>query len=283
MSSISLRDPGPSLFPGIAVSPDGYYMVVSQNRAALIVYSLPDGEHIRTIGSVGAVAQTCAVEAKIDRPAKLCFSAVGTILVAQVRLRRVQEVTITGEHVRFFGDGLIPQRIVGIAANTEFVVVGKCRGVGNDQIMMFDAVTGVLLRSFGECGTAPGQLGRWCQGFRITMTPDSSTQLFVASDSGSGYSHVSVFTANGKFVSAFGDQLFGAAHDVDILDSGDLIVCDHWRHRMFVFSPDGTKVLQEIALDGDPRCGGSRPTALAVSGGRLYVLERETRRVQVFV
>ena len=86
---------------GLAVSPDSAHMVASHSDHSLSMYSLPGGEHIRTFGSEGAG------EGQFKSPAKLCFSAAGNILVAERDNKRVQEVTLTGDHVRFIGFGVI--------------------------------------------------------------------------------------------------------------------------------------------------------------------------------
>ena len=257
---------------GIALSPDGTHMVTTHNDGTLSVYSLPGGEHIRTFGSHGAG------KGQFNDPAKLCFSATGNILVAEEGNRRAQEVTLTGGHVRFIGVGVIDDKIGGIAASTELIVVVKHNCRSSNRVMMFDAVTGAFVRAFGDYGDAPGQLLH-CHGVRFT--PDSR-HIIVAESSGNGTSRLSVFTLTGEFVRCIGEGQLKGAGDVDFSDNGDVIVCDSWAHRICVYSADGGTLLQRWGGWGDTAGMFTYSCALAMCGGQLFVLDEFSKRVQVF-
>ena len=260
---------------GLAVSPDGVHMVTSHNNDTLSVYSLPGGEHIRSFGSEGKG------NGQFSGPAKLCFGANGTILLAEAWNKRVQEVTLTGEHVRFIGVGVIDYYIWSIAANAELIVVGKWGAASNDRIMMFDAVTGTFVRAFGDYGNAPGQLMKDCWGIRFT--PDSCHIVVAESKFYSTGGRLSVFTVAGEFVRCIGEGKLTVAADVEFADNGDIIVCDGFpSHHILVFSADGSTLLQEWGGEGDDDSEFQDPAALAMCGGQLYVLDRGSQRVQVF-
>ena len=149
---------------GLAVSLDASHMAVSHSNHTVSLYSLPGGEHVDTIGSMGEGPL------QFNTPAMLCFTAINSILVAECVNQRVQEVTVSGEHVRFIGAGVIDDRIWSVATNDEVIVVGKCGHTTTDcnRLMLFDAATGAFIRGFGEYadGDVPS-LVKFCNGVRF--------------------------------------------------------------------------------------------------------------------
>lgn len=260
---------------GLAISSDGVHMVTSHSNHTLSVYSLPGGEHIRTFGSEGAG------EGQFNAPSKACFSVTGNILVTEYDGKRVQEVTLTGDHVRFIGVGVIDDFICGIATNSELIVVGKWGCASNSRIMMFDAVTGAFVTALGAYGDAPGQLLRYCWGIRFT--PDSR-HIIVAENMGGGTEgRLSVFTLGGEFVRCIGEGMLTVVRDAEFADNGDVIVCEGWsRSRISVCSADGNTLLRLWERKEEADWTLKDPTALATCGGQLYVLEYSTKCVQVF-
>ena len=255
---------------------------------------------MRTFGSKGAD------KAQFNVPGRLCFSAAGHILVAESQNMRVQEVTLMGQHVRFIGSAGwfsrgINERIWAVAASPVFIAVGKISDASSSRIVLFDAVSGALVRSFGELGHAPGQLMQQCNGIRFTR--DGSC-VVVAESSGYGQGRVSVFTVAGDFVRTFGRREVKGGADVEFADNGDVIVSCRRLAQIFVYSPDGRVLLRQWGraqaagsdtpsadaagdvdlCEGRSESGLGKPTALALSSGRLYVLDREasTNRIQVF-
>ena len=258
---------------GLVISPDSAHMVASHRDHTLSVYTLPGGEHIRTFGSEGAG------KGQFKDPAKLCFSVTGNILVVESDNKRVQEVTLTGGHVRFIGVGVIDDFIWGIAANAELIMVGKSHCTSNKRIMMFDAVTGTFVRAFGDYSDAPGQLMEYCRGIRFT--PDSR-HIIVAEGNCDDKGRLSMFTLAGEFVKCICEGQLKAAHDIEFGETGGIIVCDGPNHRICVYSADGSTLLRQWGGQGDADGKFKRPTALAMCGGQLYVLDQVTKRVQVF-
>ena len=273
---IALRSPTGYYDNGIAVSPDCAHIVASHSDHTLSVYSLPCGDHIRTFGSEGAG------KGQFDWPAMLCFSVAGNILVAEYSNKRVQEITLTGDHVRFIGEGMIDDPIWGIAANAELIVVGKFACFSTNRIMMFDAVSGAFVRAFGDYGDVPGQLMEYCAGARFT--PDSRHIIVAESKSNGNGGRLSVFTVAGEFVRCIGEGEVKDADDVEFTDSGDIIVCDCDSHHICAYSADGSTLLRQWggAVDTEGVTVSLSPSALAMCGGQLYVLDAVNKSVQVF-
>ena len=272
---------------GLAVSPDGAHMVTSHGDNTLSVYSLPCGEHLTTFGSIGT--NPC----QFYYPATLCFTARGTVMVAEACNMRLQEVTLAGEHVRFIGVGVIDASICGIAANSELIVTGKSDDTTNNRIMMFDAVTGALVRAFGSHGYAPGQLMAFCAGIRFT--PDGLHIIVAENDGGSAImrSRVSQFSLRGEFVGSLGELPAGVAVaiiavDVEFADNGDIICSDFIDNTVRVHCAKSRELLcqwgswhdLQNVTDHTFMC----PTSLAVSGRQLFVLDCDpgVRSVHVF-
>ena len=257
---------------GLAISADSAHMALSHKNNTLSVYALPEGKLVKAFGSRGTG------KAQFDAPAKLCFSSSGNILVAEYANKRVQEVTLSGDHVRFIGVGVIDSGVWGITANAELIVVGKYDGTSPNRIVMLDAVTGAFVRAFGDCGNAPGQVMKYCWGIRFTA--DSKSVVIAAGNGSKG--RLSVFTVMGEFVRCVGDGVLKSAADVHVAAVGEYLVCDSSGERICVYPADGSTVLRTFGEFGYPDGKFRSPTALAMCGSQLYVLDQLGKRVQVF-
>ena len=259
---------------GLAISSDVRYMVVSHDTGVLSVFSLPAGELLHAFGGLGSEP------GQFSRPSKLCFSAVGTILVADEWASCVQEVTLTGVHVRFIGVDVITGSISGIAANSDLIVGGKCDSTDNGRIMMFSATTGMFVRAFAAYGAEPGQLMKNISGIRFT--PDN--RCIVVAENQTRYGRVSVLTLTGGFVKCVGERILGNTCDVELAGNGDIIVSESSpAHRVSVFSADGGSLLRQWGQGFSDEDGKfATPVALAVSNHVLYVLDEYIPRVQIF-
>lgn len=63
----------------------------------ITVYGLPAGAEVRTFGCKGSG------RGQFHCPRRICASPDGTLLVAEDENRRIQEITVEGEHRRFIG------------------------------------------------------------------------------------------------------------------------------------------------------------------------------------
>lgn len=262
---------------GLAISRDKAHMAVSHSNHTLSVYSLPGGKSIKTFGREGSG------KGQFDGPQKLCFTVAGNILVAEFINQRVQEVTLTGEHVRFIGAGKIFGLIYSIATNGEVIAVAISNS--SNRVMMFDAVTGAFLRAFGNYGGAAGQWMGYCNGIRFT--PDNRHVIVAESGGfGAGKGRLSVFTLGGEFVKRIGEDFLRDAADLDFADNCDIIVCDASR-RVCVYSADGSSLLRQwIGERSDAVASGvgleMDLCALAMCNGQLFVLDSANSDVYVF-
>ena len=257
---------------GMAVSPDERWMAVSEYGGqghTVTVYDLASGSAVRVIGGPKLGKRPC----EFSNPFKVCFTPTGNILVCDYSNGRVQEVTVDGTHVR----SITMPTAWTVCCDGSAIVVGRyCAGSGT-AIHKFAFKSGQKLLDFARNGSAAGQIGSNVEGLRIT--PDGK-HLLVSEFTNK---RLSLFTLEGTFVKHIGAGIVSDGHkDVEFAENGDIIVADYGNNRICVFSADGSTLL---------RCWGGRgsgdgqfrnPTALAVRGSRLYVLDCSSPRVQVF-
>ena len=281
-------DTAASSCSGVAISPDYEHMVVSCDNGTLCVISLPDGCLVRTIGAPLDDDSDDDV-VKLRDPTKLCFSAIGNILVALCNEKHVQELTPMGDHVRDIAVpiGRTRQFVRGIAANSEFIAVGCWGNTADDHVLLFDAALGTLARTFGGFGTEPGKLMTFCNGIRFSS---DGLRLFIAEADVFGCGRVSVFDTAGNFVRCIGDDgsTFIAPSDIEIPDSHDsecMLVLDSDVQRVWTVSHSGhhqgdPRVLARLPVE-DGRAPVD-PAALAMWDGKLLVLDSRNKRVLVY-
>lgn len=253
---------------GIAVSPSGEWLVVSHSSHRLSVYNVVDGSLRNSIGKLGRG------KGEFHAPGKLSFSVVHTdhVLVADCENHRVQEVSLSGAHVRFIGVGVIDDIVLCLAVNAEQVVVGKDFRLSADRVLIFDYRTGALQKKFGATGeVAVPRAMRFSPDHRHLVITDNN--------------RLAVFTKSGKLVHYIGAGSFLDTTDLEFAPDGCIVVSGtpvFGSHRMTVFSPDGKTMLRQWGCVGDGNGEFTVPISLAVRNDRLFVADRDTQRIQVF-
>lgn len=167
---------------------------------------------------------------------------------------------------------MIDGYVYSVAASADVVVVGT--GSQEKAVLVFDMTNGRLLRSFGLRGSGEGRLST-CLGIRFT--PDGG-HILIAEENG----RLSQFSLIGAFVRCIGSDTLADPGDVDFAANGDILVADRCHDSVFVFSREDGSFLRTCGWQGlQPGCF-KYPTALAMHGGKLYVLDQGGERVQVF-
>jgi len=271
-----VKDAG-SVHNGLAVTVarDGSLFAVSNGHTNMItVYSTVDGAETVSFGGGRG-----ADPGQFNQPFKLCITPRDTLLVADCMNRRVQEVTMAGVHIRDIGVGVFGDGICGIACNDHLIVVTKFIGVTPNRVLVFNYYTGELLRQFAALGSGDGQIGR---STGVRFTPDNQHIIVVDTYDNN---RLSTFTVDGVFVKHIGVGVLGVLGDgdcdVDFAADGRIIVADWWNNRVCIFAADGV-MTSSWGSKGTSDGQFHYPTALAVSGGKLYVLDGGSARVQVF-
>ena len=94
---------------------------------------------------------------------------------------------------------------------------------------------------------------------------------------------MSMFAVGGEFVRHIGAGVLGdGTKDIEIDANGDVIVADYDSHRVCVFLFDGGAMSKTWGKEGTADGECKNPTALALVGERLYVLDNYNDRVQVY-
>jgi DNA-binding beta-propeller fold protein YncE len=222
----------------------------------------PSLERVCVIGRYGTGP------AEFQYPRRLCFTDDDdTFLVCDCYNNRVQQLTVAGEHLSSF----VVQEPISIAFHGDMVAVGTHGG----PIEIHSLATGELIRRFESRGDDPYQKCEYATNIRFTS---DGTCLLVAKW---GNHRLSLFTVDGVFMKHIGvGVLSDYDKDVSFGAGGEIIVADSDNHRICVFSPDGDTLIKTWGSQGSAACEFDYPTALAVSGSYLYVMDKT--RVQVF-
>jgi WD40 repeat protein len=249
---------------GLAVSGNGQLMAVSSyGNHCVDLYSLvPTFHHLRKLGSKGPTP------GQFSEPRFVCFTSRNTLLVCDNCNNRVQELNIDGSYIR----SIVVQNVWSVVLHDDLLVVG-CR---NSTVSLFSFSSGALIRTFGSVGDGPGQI-KDMEG--ISFTRDCQYLLVAESSK----MRVSMFTAAGDFVKHIGVGALSSNHkDVAVLHTGQILVTDGPANRLCLFSPDGDTLVSTIGSEGTADGQFKFPTALAVHGSRVFVLDNASPRVQVF-
>jgi hypothetical protein len=255
---------------GVAVTLDGLHLVVSNYDSHNIsVHSMVTGGCITTFGRNGSAAS------QFDAPVRICATPRGTVIVSEVGNKRLQEITITGEHVRFIGEGLLDNdSVFGVCMHREFLAVGKHGENTDGCIVLFSYSSGALIRKFGSFGSSDGQVKNVTG---LSFTPDGRHILVVDFSP-----RLSMFTADGAFVETIGVGKIGLGCK-DVLCSGSSIfVADQYNQRIRVFSADTGALIRTWGTKGQTDGQFMYPTALAAHKGKLFVLDFASPRIQIF-
>ena len=134
-------------------------------------------------------------------------------------------------------------------------------------------------RKFMQIGSETGSAARGgTEGLRFTL---DGVYILVAEYSNKRLSKFRV--SDGAFVDFYCAGQVSCHHkDVEIVPSGEVIVADWGTHSVFVFSTDGRTLLRTWGTEGTTDGQFKRPTALALVGNKLFVLDWNSARVQVF-
>ena len=255
----------------------GDFMAISNVYTnAITVYDLVTSAKVRTFGGLGSA------KGQFHYPGNLCGLPDGSLLVAEGVNKRLQQVTLEGEHVRFIGEGAFDSFIIGLATNGVLIAVGKVDwGMGgrkclDNRIMLFSVVTGLLVGQFGECGENEGQV---VNGERIRFMPDG--HHIIVTENAFPHRGLSIFTVNGVFVKSIGNGTLNYPTGIDFTTNGEVVACDI--ENRIVVLPMTTGALQrKWGTRGLADGQFNYPKALQVHRGLLYVMDENSLRVQVF-
>ena len=274
---------------GLAISSDGSHaaVTVEHYKHCVVVYALPDWRMVTSFGEYGV----CSV-------GKCCFTKDNTILVAEPSNGALVEYSLAGARRRCITSAnnlFVPYCV---ACNDD-VVVASNRDTKLDlpYVFVFGAVSGELLGAFGAHKSVAGQ----AHGIHIHCGHIYVAESRKSSSTGRDRSRVSVWTLSGEFVQFSGATALTVAADVTVADNGELLAVDMEDNMLFVFSSVGAELHRTVQLPGTDDSGSDSdaagdgsgsddadgeppldPVAMAMSGGKLYVLDQVQASVAMY-
>lgn len=255
---------------GLAVSGDGRMVAIGdfvKNR--IILVSLPCGTVLRCIGKPGKnPGEFCRIWA-------LCFAPNGNLLVSDNGNKRIQELTLTGDHVRSLTAERRPIRAIHTNSEIDVIV-----GVSEDSVCVFDWASGDLLRQFGTPSSI--QSGGYVN---IRILPGNKHVAVEESDK----RRVQIYTLLGEFVK----DIFIDCHnlrDISILGSGKIVFAEY-KDGVGDDSDDGVWKVKVCHMDGsktglrvfktwlDSSYASNNWPEMCTFGDLLYTFSAQTLRV----
>lgn len=261
---------------GIAVTSDSTLMAISNGPLCVVtVYSLPKCDVLQEFGGRGCN------RGQFSQPTQLCFapSTSNVLVIENYDNERVQEVTVTGRHVRFIGPGVFhPGLITGINASRgqdePIIVISQC-----NCIFVFSYSTGDVLRTFFHlhpvythmCDVEVSADGR------VAVVANLAGRInFMIFSILNGAILYSGETSNEGVARQFVGMCFGNAVGTRVVEV-----------RRETYVPCSVGITDITAL-GVPKGRWRHFTTLrsavtsCMSNGRLFVLDNKTQIVQVF-
>jgi DNA-binding beta-propeller fold protein YncE len=276
----ALRQPPTNTFPGgkgtgrgqfdsptgIAVDETGNVLVADTNNSRIEKFS-PTGTFLSILGTKGSA------QGQFRAPNGIAVDGNGNIYVADAANHRVEKLSSNGKFVAEWngpGPGFYGPRRIAIGPKDSIYVVDQ----GRTRIVKFSS-DGRVLATWGSAGTGDGQ-------FRdhTSVAVDPATNKVYAADPRN--KRIQIFDQNGKFLSKWSVPEWGEAVGFEDLaiDSraGRLYASSAHLSAVFVFDLNGTKLGSLMPKPPDKLEG---PSALALTDGKLYVLNMAGNRVSV--
>ena len=271
--TLSMRD---AVRYGIAVSPDERWLVASEyTNHRLAVYSLSSTElrFVRHIGERGVRG------GEFQNPIKVAFTPAGTLLVADKKNNRVQELTIEGSYIREFPSP--KPRCVALSSHTApILAIGSSDGT--ELLYLVDFNTGRRILSvprmvYRSWEAAPGQ----CEGMRFSR--DGSQILVICN---TGRRVLAFDTATGAFVRNYADGRSGVGIqlDLELTECGDIVVPDNLTGHLQIVAFWHNIQLRDWYVNRDAENTPLKCylTGMATAGDRLYVCDDTRKLILVY-
>ncbi len=260
---------------GIAVTKDELYMAISYSESnALRVYRFDAGGEVRLLHTLARSWRGHSGPLEFSFPYRLCLTPCGNLLVCDSGNNRVQELTAPSELPPAFVRTFPAPGACSVALHGDTLAIGTDFGC----ITLLDYTTGRAIRTIGTRGAGLGEIGHSCEG--LCFTPDGKSLLAAEYRN----NRLSMFCVrDGSWQQHIGAGMVSHGNnDVALTAAGEILVADFGNNRVCVFSADGSTLLRSWGTPGSGDGQFAFPTALALVGAKLYVLDGDGTRVQVF-
>jgi DNA-binding beta-propeller fold protein YncE len=252
---------------GVAVDGSGHVYVADTGNNRIQKFT-SSGGFVTKWGTVGPG------NGQFSNPAGVAVDDSGNVYVADTNNNRIQKFTSSGGFVTKWGtlgsgNGQFnaPMGVAVDASGNVYVADAWCY-----RIQRFTS-SGGYLTQWGRRGSGDGQFS-----FPRGVAVDTSGNVYVADWENR---RIQKFTSDGAYVTQWGPPGAGRTLGVAVDTSGNVYVMDSDYNRIQKFTGAGIFV----TAWGDSGSGNGQffgPSAVAVVGGRAYVVDRFNHRIQVF-
>ena len=208
---------------------------------------------------------------QFDAPNGIAIDHAGNIYVAEIGSKhRVQKLGPDGTFVAAWAPGLYGPRRIAIGPDDSIYVVDS----GRNRIVKFTP-DGQVLTTWGSEGSGDGQF----KGFSSVAVDPTNNKVYVAD---SLNSRIQVFDSNGKFLTKWSIPEWGRPYGFEDLavdsKTGRLYASSANMNSVLILDLNGNRIGTLTPKPPDQLDG---PSALALSGQKLYVLNMNGNRVSV--
>lgn len=251
----------------VAAGEPGIYIVDESSHALYRFRWRPDEAKD---GMPGADFTRLRTLSELDEPTDLHLSQLGDLFVSDGNGKKVVQYDKDAEKVRVFQDDENLNRPVAVTTDKRGLRIFVADGL-YDRVVAFNRA-GVPLYGIGERGDGEGAF----RNIRAMIQgPDGL--LYVVD----GISRqINVFGLDGSYISTFGKETFTDPGGIAVDDEGRVYVSDGFNHRIVVYA--NRRVVETYGKAGSGPGEFQNPGNLAYYQGRLYVVDRQNARVQVF-
>lgn len=251
----------------VAAGESGIFVVDETTHALYRFRWLPDQAKD---GLPGADFQRLRTLSEIDEPTDLHLSQLGDLFVSDGNGKKVVQYDKDAEKVRTFEDEENLNRPVAVTTDKRGLRIFVADGL-YDRVVAFNRA-GVSLYGIGARGDGEGNF----RNIR-SMIQGPDGLLYVVD----GISRqINVFGLDGSYISTFGKETFTDPGGIAVDDEGRVYVSDGFNHRIIVYA--NRRVVETYGKAGSGPGEFQNPGNLAYYQGRLYVVDRQNARVQVF-
>ena len=248
----------------IAIDPNGNVLVADTKNGRIEKFS-PTGGFLSAIGTKGTG------HGQLEEPNGIAVDGAGNIYVAEIgHNHRVQKLAPDGTFIAEWTPGLYGPRRIAIGPDGSVYVVDS----GRNRIVKFSP-NGQVLTTWGSEGNSDGQF----KGFSSVAVDPINNKVYVAD---SLNSRIQVFDSDGKFLTKWSVPEWGLPYGFENLaidsKAGRLYASSANRNSVLIFDLNGNRIGSLTPKPPDQLDG---PSALALSGKKLYVLNMGGNRVTV--